>query len=106
MGSMFETLMKNEEDRVKEREELKKIEDEQRSVVRTDLMTEKKPQCIKALGVELYERIYNYLKNAKLGNKDSAIIQKDIFNMVGNDKDKMNMVFFIDQLVDKESIGI
>lgn len=102
IDNMLETLMQKEEDKVKEREELKKIEKEQRAVGLGDFMAAKKAQCVKSLGAELYENIYDYLKKAKTAKKDYAIVQKEVASMVANDKDKMNMVFFIDQIVDKD----
>eukprot|EP00826_Nyctotherus_ovalis_P047531 TRINITY_DN5476_c0_g1_i2.p6 TRINITY_DN5476_c0_g1~~TRINITY_DN5476_c0_g1_i2.p6 ORF type:complete len:104 (+),score=51.04 TRINITY_DN5476_c0_g1_i2:1380-1691(+) len=99
---MLDSLMQNEEDRVKEREELRRIESEQRAATPSNFMAGRKEQCIKSLGPELYDKVYKYLKKAKETKKAFGIVQKEISGMVGNDKDKMNMVFFIDQIVDRE----
>ena len=96
------SLMRNEADKEKQRNELKQIETEQKAQAPNNFIIVMKAQCVKCFGEELYNKIYSYLMKAKTTNIDFNIMQRDINTMVGKDKDKMNMVFFIDQLVDKE----
>jgi len=104
MNSFKSALMKKVEDRKKEMEEIKKIESEQKKISPISNMQGKKALCLRVLGPELYEKVYAYMKKAKSARVDFPIIQKEVQILVGKDKDKMNMVFFIDQIVETESM--
>ena len=104
MDSLKKALMRGEEDKAKEREEFRKIESEQRAAAPSMMMEGKKAQCIKVLGAELYERIYQYMKKAKMYKIDFQIMQKELNTLLGKDKDKMNMAFLIEQIIECETM--
>jgi len=98
-NSMKKQLAKKPEDKVKEKEELKRLETEQRKVVLGTTILDKKDDCIKELGKEGYEKIYNVLKKANQGKIKSQDMSSEIEKIIGKDKRKMNYVFIIDQIV-------
>ena len=103
MDTYKRALMKKVEDRAKEQEELIKIEKEQRQVEPiANLTLGKKGFCIKALGLEMYDKVYRYLLKAKKSRIDHATMQKELLMLVNNNKDKMNVVFTIDQMIESE----
>ncbi len=61
-----------------------------------------KEQCVRALGADLYAEIHKELKKYKEGAADFYAVQNEVSAMVGNDKDKMNKVFLIDQIIECE----
>lgn len=94
--------MTREEDQVKEKEELKRIENEQRLTRQDDLHLKMKEQCIASLGLRLYNKIYQCLKKAKLDNIHFHTLQEQLKSIIGNDKEKMNKAFLIDQIIESE----
>lgn len=95
-------LQAKEEDQIKEKEELEKIENEQKLEVRYDLHDKMKNECLMVLGNETYAKLYKCLKKAKIENTDFFELQKKIETIVGNNKDKINKAFLIDQIIECE----
>ena len=102
MDNFKKALMRRVEDRAKEQEEFAKIESEQKAVVQNNFMSDKKEQCMKTLGPDLFEKMYQYMKKSKASKVDFQTMQKGILTLVNKDKDKMNMAFLIDQLIESE----
>ena len=103
--SFHQALSQTTEDRVKEKENLKQFEKEQRL---SELMSPieskeiKKAHCIKLLGEETFYKIYNYLKQARVKNMPFDVVKEQIDIITHKDKHKMNAIFIIDQIVDLE----
>ena len=97
-----EFLFQKIEDQAKDNEELKKIEIEQKSGAGLNLSGKMKEQCIKALGVELYNKLYECIKSLrKKGIKNYE--QSEEFKKLASDKEKKNKAFNIDQIIEIES---
>ena len=94
--------MTKKEDQVKEKEELEKIENEQKLATQYDLHWKMKEQCIAMLGLDVYNQIYQCLKKCKEKDVDFFSIQNEIKQLVGPDKEKMNKAFLIDQIIECE----
>jgi len=95
-------LLNKKEDQVKEKEEWVKIEKEQKLTTQYDLHWKMKEQCIMSLGEDMYNRIYHYLKKSKEEPGDFFTVQSQLKDIVGSDKEKMNKVFLIDQIIECE----
>lgn len=99
-------LLTKKEDQAKEKEELAKIENEQKLaaqlITQYDLHWKMKEQCIKILGEEMYNKIYMCLKRNKEKDTDFFVVQNEIKLLVGNDKEKINKAFLIDQIIECE----
>ena len=61
-----------------------------------------KEQCIKALGEEMYNKIYQYLKKNEGKTADLFAFQNELKTLIGNDKDKINKAFLIEQIIECE----
>ncbi len=87
---------------MKEKAELDLIEHEQKMATQYDLHWKMKEQCIQALGLDLYQKIHQRLKKYKEGLADFMVVHDEVAAMVGNDKEKMNKIFLIDQIIECE----
>ncbi len=95
--------MRAREDRAKEKETMEKIETEQRAAgPQAGVGAGKRAQCVKALGPELFDKVYQCIKRAMISKTDFQQMQKDLLTLVNNDKEKMNVVFLVDQMVELE----
>ena len=104
MDSFKQALTRKVEDKKKENEELQKIENEQRAVTQVRTLKQRKEQALKILGPELFEKIYIYLKKALTANINPVSLQKELMAIVNNDKQKMDAVFNIEQIIYHEAI--
>lgn len=100
-NSLRKMLGKRPEDKVKEAEELQKIEIEQKNYKKQAMfgsqVTAQKDDCIKKLGKETYEKAYNHFKKAQEGKVSYKTLTQDIEKLVG--KANMNTAFIIEQIV-------
>lgn len=92
-------LEKKKEDRIKDAQEYSKILSEQQIIIQADPNGKKKEKCIQILGEELYNKVYDCLKKAR--EKNSFKIN-ELKQLVGNDKEKLNISFLIEQIIDSE----
>lgn len=96
-------MQTKKEDQAKEKADFEKIESEQKLVTtQFDLHWKMKEQCILMLGIDLYNKIYVSLKKSKEKDVDFFEMQNEIKQLVGNDKEKMNKAFLIDQIIECE----
>ena len=100
--SFKRALTINVADRRKEEEKLQKIEEEQKSIILNDSVIGKKTQCIKILGDLVYKQVYNYMQNANTKQLNYKTIAKDVSEIVGKDKEKMNATFVVKQIAEIE----
>lgn len=99
-------LTRKPEDKVKEKEEFKKMETEQRSVVFGASIFGRKEQCVQTLGKETFEKVYGYLRRAKMENIPPRKVKDELSKFSGNDKDKMNAIFLIDQMAELDCMSL
>lgn len=107
IDSFQQALTRKAEDRVKEKENLKAFEAEQKlmePISPSNSILEKKNQCIKILGKETFHKVYNYLKKAKMEGIPFDIMKQKMDSMINKDKPKMNAIFTVDQIVEIECI--
>lgn len=99
--SFKKLLSKKSEDRAKEGEELEKIEAEQRNYTKQAMfgsqVTKQRDDCIKKLGKENYEKVYEHFKKAQEGKVSFKTLTQDIEQLIG--KANMDTAFIIDQIV-------
>ncbi len=103
MDSYKKALTRRLEDRAKEKEAMAKIETEQRLVEPpSNSMAGKREQCLKVLGPDMYEKVYQYLKRARAARPDFHSLQNELLALINKDKSKINYAFLIDQIIDCE----
>lgn len=102
VNNVQEILFQKVEDKAKDNEEIKEIEREQKSATCKSINEKMKEQCIKSLGPELFQKLYDCMKKLKkkgVYNFD----QSEEFKKLANDKEKKNRAFFIDQIIEYEN---
>ena len=98
------TLSLKTEERAKEKEELAKIETEQRAAVSHNASANMMTQCLASLGQDLYERMYQCFIQAQEQNQPFPLLLKKIKDLVKNDKEKLNKAFLIEQIIESQRL--
>jgi len=101
----MESLIKDDEAIQKEDEDYKQIESEQKKSPKFFLndtaVKYNKQNMMKELGIELYQKIYNLVISVLKSKNDDQIrkIDHKIKELVGNQKDKVNLALGIETIV-------
>lgn len=102
VNSYKKMLNRKTEDKVKEKEELKRIENEQRAVKFGNAIFGKKSECVKVLGKESFNKIYNYYMKVRAGSLSLKDATEKLNAIIGNDKAKLDKAFLVEQMVELE----
>lgn len=97
-------LFQKVEDKAKDTAELKKIETEQRAATTIHSSGKMKDQCIKTLGYEFYQKLYECMKNLKMQGVED-FNESEEFKKLACDKCKKDWAFYIDQILEKEFLS-
>ncbi len=100
------TLSLKTEERAKEKEELNKIESEQRAAAPSNTSASMKAQCIASLGPDLYQRMYQCFIQAQEHDQPFPVLMDKIKHLVNNDKEKINKAFLIEQIIEAQRLKL
>jgi len=67
------------------------------------IIKEIKTQCVTTLGIELYNKIYQYIRTSKRRSAGSCRLEDKIREFVGDNKEKIKKANLISQIFEFES---